>query len=92
MSMTKSDWYTDLNDLRIELFHHQYKRLPKAHEVDMSRGSSNLEFLLPSDTAKSIADSKERRIEVYLNKQVENVRLVLEESFKLLIVYLEAKH
>lgn len=91
MNMTGSDWYTDLNDLRIELFHHEFPRFPSAHEVDMSHGSSNVEFLLPSNTAPSITDSKERRIEVYLTKQVENVRAVLEESFKLLIEYLKAK-
>ena len=90
-SMTGSGWYTDLSDLRIELFHHQFKRLPRAYALDMSRGSSNVEFLLPSDTAPSISDSKERPIDVYLNRQVENVRAVLEQSFKLLIEYLKAK-
>jgi hypothetical protein len=91
MSMTGSSWYTDLHDLRIELYHHQFQRFPRAHAVDMSRSSQNVEFLLPSGTAPSISDSKERQIDVYLDRQVENVRAVLEESFKLLIEYLKAK-
>lgn len=84
------DWYKELHDLRITLYHEKYERLPRAYTVEMQRAFPNTEFLLPSNTAPSITESASRYIDRYCEIQIENIENLLLACYKHLINYVKA--
>ena len=87
-SEMEKDWYRDLRDLRITMFHDKFDRLTRISTRTLERQLLDLKFLLPSGTAKSLETEEERNITSYCESVIRKVESVLKESFDLLSKYL----
>ena len=82
------DWYKDLHDLRITMFHDKFDRLNKISTRTLERQPLDFKFLLPSGIAKSLVTKEERNIISYCKSVISKVESVLKESFDALSSYL----
>jgi bacterioferritin (cytochrome b1) len=83
----EKDWYKELHDLRITMFHDKFDRLPRT-SLPIPRYAPDLKFLLPSGTAKSLVTKEEREITSYCGSVIRKVEGVLKYSFDVLSKYL----
>lgn len=84
----EKDWYTDLHDLRITMFHDQFGRLPRTSTYTPKRKLLGVKFLLPNGTVKRLESEADRDITSYCEGVVRKVGSVLGKSFDLLSKYL----
>lgn len=87
-SEMEKNWYRDLHNLRITMFHDKFDHLTRATSQTLDRQLLNLKFRLPSGTAKSLVTEEERDIISYCKDVIKKVESVLKESFDLLSKYL----
>ena len=87
-SEMEKDWYRDLHDLRITMFHDKSDRLIRILTQTLERQLLDLKFLLPSDAAKSLVTEEERNIISYCENATRKVEGVLKETFGALSKYL----
>lgn len=89
-SETEKDWYRDLHDLRITMFHEKFDRFTRTSTRTLERQLRDLKFLLPSGIAKSLVTEEERNVTSYCQSVTRKVESVLKESFDLLSKYLSS--
>jgi hypothetical protein len=82
------DWYKDLHDLRITMFHDKFDPLPKTSIQTLEHQLLDFKFLLPPHTAKTLVTEEERNIVSYCERRIGEVEGVLKESFQILSKYL----
>ena len=82
------DWYKELHELRITMFHDKFDRLPRTSLETLEHQLLDLSFLLPNGTARSLKTEQERNIVSYCKSVISEVESVLKESFDALSKYL----
>ena len=87
-SEMEKDWYRDLHDLRITMFHDKFDRFTRTSLETFERQLLDLKFLLPSGTAKSLVTEEERDITSYCESVIRKVEAVLKKTFDVLSKYL----
>lgn len=84
----EKEWYKELHDLRITMFHDKYDHLTRTSLLTLNHQLLDLKFLLPSGTAESLVTEEERNIITYCDSTIKKVEGVLKESFGALSKYL----
>ena len=80
------DWYRELHELRVEIFHDKFKRFPRVSTRGFGRQLLDFKFLLTDDTV-NMAASDERSLISYCRSTIGKVEDVLRDCFHLLNSY-----